>query len=128
MKNIIEYIEQFLKNKNYEWVNRQIFGNYGYIPAKDSDFTKNEIQDFKLKNKDNELVAVNFLINENLFMVFKRFAGKLRLAQDFSQEWKNYLQSITTKEDEQLKQEIRDYLADKNNDTYNHNSFDDILE
>ena len=52
MKNIIEYIEQFLKNKNYEWVNRQIFGNYGYIPAKDSDFTKNEIQDFKLKNKD----------------------------------------------------------------------------
>ena len=109
MKNIVEHIDDFLKKKDIAWVDKQVFEHIPFSGtcrlAKEEDFSQKQMQELKFKSKEGKEFFKSCLITENLFLVFDGSAWKLKLKYDFSAEWKNYLQSIANKEEEQLKQD-----------------------
>ena len=127
MKNIVEYIDGFLKKKNIEWEhNREIF-RYAdeFCPrsAIDEDFDFSKKRLIELYLGDGESISYKpTLITENLFLIFDE--KKSCLKYEFSSEWKNYLSSIAHQKDKKhLEKKFNNFKKDLDAD-----SFDDILE
>ena len=115
MKNIVEHINNFLSKKSIIWRNKAILdaADGKFVAATDEDFSNNEMQSLKLVNSNKFNVAVKqILINENLFLVFDAFGSKLE--KDFSNEWKNYLANIKSKDhkiDKEVEEKVENFNA-----------------
>ena len=79
MKNIVEYIDGFLKKKNIEWLNKKIFNvrEETHVKAIDEDFENNEMQCVCFKISAYNLVNKQILVTENLFLIFNALGNKL---------------------------------------------------
>ena len=114
MKNIVEYIDGFLKKKNIQWYNEEIFSVIAerYVKAIDPDFENYEMQQFRLRNAEGKIAPKQILVTDNLFLVFNVFGNKLE--KDFSTEWKNYLEKIKIKSqkiDKEVEEKIENFNA-----------------
>ena len=114
MKNIVEYIDGFLKKKNIQWYNEEIFSVIAerYVKAIDQDFENYEMQQFRLRNAEGKIAPKQILVTDNLFLVFNVFGNKLE--KDFSTEWKNYLEKIKIKSqkiDKEVEEKIENFNA-----------------
>ena len=115
MKNIVEYIDEFLKKKGVEWYNKAILdvADGKFVAATDKDFSNNEMQSLKLINSEFGTAVKQILINENLFLVFDEFGSKLQ--KDFSNEWINHLLRQPEIQEESFKKFINKSLNTEDN-------------
>lgn len=114
MKNIVEYIDGFLKKRNIQWYNEEIFSVIAerYVKAIDPDFENYEMQQFRLRNAEGKIAPKQILVTDNLFLVFNVFGN--RLEKDYSNEWRNYLEKIKIKSqkiDKEVKEKIENFNA-----------------
>lgn len=113
MKNIVEYINNFLNKKGIEWVNKKVLNSIDgkFVTATDEDFSNNEMQ-IVLLPLGCDTAVKQILFNENLFLVFDELGNKLE--KDFSTEWKNYLEKIKIKSqkiDKEVEEKIENFNA-----------------
>lgn len=115
MKNIVEYIDGFLKKKNIQWYNEEIFSVIAerYVKAIDPDFENYEMQQFRLRNAEGKIAPKQILVTDNLFLVFNVFGNKLE--KDFSTEWRNHLLTIPELQEESFKKFVKGYLNTEDN-------------
>ena len=118
MKHIVKHIDEFLKSKNIEWVDRQIydFVDERYVEAKDNDFDINGMQLVTLKDNSGKISLNKIWVYGNMFIVFNSLGNKM--TDNFSAEWKYYLE-----DKKQLEEKFNSFKQD-----FEASDFDDLTK